>query len=62
VVAEPERPLVPQRDEPANWQVLLPPQARWVAEALVPQAEAAREPQQPLADALLWLVQQALPS
>jgi hypothetical protein len=62
-VAEPERPLVPQRDEPANCWALLPLQARWVAEASVQQqAEAAREPQQPLAGALLCPVLQVSPS
>jgi hypothetical protein len=62
VVAEPERPLVPQRDGRANWRARLPLQGRWVAEAAGLQAEAAQEPQQPLAGALLWPPLQVLES
>jgi hypothetical protein len=63
VVAEPERPLVLQRDEQPNCWGPLPLQARWVTEAQGLQglqAEAAREPPQPLAGALLCPVLQVL--
>jgi hypothetical protein len=60
-VEEPERSLVPQRNEPVYWRVLLPFQARWVAEPVL-QAEAEQAPQQPLAGALLSPVLRVLSS